>query len=453
MAPYDSDSSAGEDEEFTETNVLLGYASKDPGDETISRLGGRPEWLDEANPPSAAFARCKICKDLMVLLLQLDGELPERFPGHERRLYVFSCRRKSCRRREGSIRTLRSVRIAPGSTTATVATKTPKDKKEEKPKPKEEAPKPPSNLGETLFGAKTMGSPSGSANPFSTTASSSGSNNPFASPSNPFSSPSAPPKEINPEPEPQSESTSSPSETTATTEDAIKALPKTFAETLSLNNPQSQTPATPPEPWPAVSQQPTPYPISYLSEADYETLDPTPAPVPQNTRMDVDSDTPNGKGGGKEDKEVFESTMDTTFQKFADRLEQNPEQAIRYEFGGQPLLYSKTDAVGRMLHVVPAPGAGNGNGVTRTTGEAGGGMPRCANCGAKRTFEVQLTPHAIAELEAEELSLEGMDWGTIIVGVCERDCQARGVAEGQVGYVEEWAGVQWEELTSASGRR
>ncbi|KAJ8126234.1 hypothetical protein O1611_g7406 [Lasiodiplodia mahajangana] len=42
MAPYDSDSSGGEDEDFTETNVLLGYASKDPGDDSISRLGGRP---------------------------------------------------------------------------------------------------------------------------------------------------------------------------------------------------------------------------------------------------------------------------------------------------------------------------------------------------------------------------------------------------------------------------
>ncbi len=29
--------------------------------------------------PSAALARCKVCKDLMVLLLQLNGELPERF--------------------------------------------------------------------------------------------------------------------------------------------------------------------------------------------------------------------------------------------------------------------------------------------------------------------------------------------------------------------------------------
>ncbi|KAI0108759.1 programmed cell death protein 2 [Hypoxylon sp. NC0597] len=444
MAPYDSDSSAGEEDDFTETNVLLGYASKEPGDESISRLGGRPEWLDPSNPPSATLARCKICKNLMVLLLQLDGELPDRFPGHERRLYVFSCRRKSCRRREGSIRALRSVRIAPGSATTSATAKTTKDKKgEEKAQPKEETPKPPSNLGETLFGAKTIGSSSGSANPFSTTGASSSSSNPFASGGNPFSSPtSTAPQEPKPESNPEPTNDSS-------TEEKLKSLPRTFAETLSLNNDQPQAAPTPPEPWPAEAGQPAPYPISYLSEADYETLDPTPAPVPQNTRMDVDSDSAAAKGG-KEDREVFESSMDAAFQRFADRLAQNPEQAIRYEFGGQPLLYSKTDAVGRLL--APAASNSNGNGVKTTTGGAGG-MPRCTNCGAPRTFEVQLTPHAITELEADEMSLEGMDWGTIIVGVCERDCQARGVAEGQVGYLEEWAGVQWEELTSAGGKR
>ena len=40
MAPHDSDSSGDEQDEYTETNVLLGYASKEPED--ISRLGGRP---------------------------------------------------------------------------------------------------------------------------------------------------------------------------------------------------------------------------------------------------------------------------------------------------------------------------------------------------------------------------------------------------------------------------
>lgn len=45
MASYDSDSSGGEDNDFTETNVLLGYASKEASDDTISYLGGRPVSL------------------------------------------------------------------------------------------------------------------------------------------------------------------------------------------------------------------------------------------------------------------------------------------------------------------------------------------------------------------------------------------------------------------------
>lgn len=36
---YDSDSTEGE---YTETNVLLGYASRDADEDTISKLGGRP---------------------------------------------------------------------------------------------------------------------------------------------------------------------------------------------------------------------------------------------------------------------------------------------------------------------------------------------------------------------------------------------------------------------------
>lgn len=57
MAPYDSDSSGGEEEDFTETNVLLGYASPDANGEEISRLGGRPVCRDRilllvsAGPP------------------------------------------------------------------------------------------------------------------------------------------------------------------------------------------------------------------------------------------------------------------------------------------------------------------------------------------------------------------------------------------------------------------
>jgi pre-rRNA-processing protein TSR4 len=155
--------------------------------------------------------------------------------------------------------------------------------------------------------------------------------------------------------------------------------------------------------------------------------------------MELDSagEAGTSSGGGKEDKEVFESSMDAVFQKFADRVGQNPEQCIRYEFSGQPLLYSKGDAVGKMLHV---------GGEKEKVGMSKG-FPRCGNCGGGRVFEVQLTPQAIQELECEEDGLDGMDWGTVIVGVCERDCQERGVGVGEAGYLEEWAGVQWEELT------
>jgi pre-rRNA-processing protein TSR4 len=53
MAPYDSDSSGDEDKDYTETNVLLGYAAKETSDDTISHLGGRPVRFDgsEATVP------------------------------------------------------------------------------------------------------------------------------------------------------------------------------------------------------------------------------------------------------------------------------------------------------------------------------------------------------------------------------------------------------------------
>jgi pre-rRNA-processing protein TSR4 len=155
----------------------------------------------------------------------------------------------------------------------------------------------------------------------------------------------------------------------------------------------------------------------------------------------MDIDGAEGSSGADTDvKDAFESTMDKAFQRFADRLSQNPEQVLRYEFAGQPLLYSKTDAVGRLL-------AAHQDAAVKTTA-ANSGMPRCANCGADRVFELQLTPYAIVELEAEELGLEGMEWGTIILGVCSKDCVQRGQHEAEVGYVEEWLGVQWEELTA-----
>lgn len=280
-------------------------------------------------------------------------------------------------------------------------------------------------------------------NPFSSssTAKAAKPANPFASPSsgaaNPFAPKSTPPSA---EAKPAAEPTPSPATVAETT------LPATFAATLSLNNPQPPSaPAPAPEPWPSPDEQPAPFPVRWLSDAEYETLDPESTKLPANVivaPMEIDSGPGSGSAGGKEDKDVFESHMDAVFQAFADRVGQNSEQCIRYEFGGQPLLYSKTDGVGKMLYV----GGSGGDGGEKVK-VAKGMMPRCGNCGGGRVFEVQLTPQAIEEVEGEEGGMEGMDWGTVIVGVCERDCQERGTGVGEAGYVEEWVGVQWEELS------
>jgi pre-rRNA-processing protein TSR4 len=63
---------------------------------------------------------------------------------------------------------------------------------------------------------------------------------------------------------------------------------------------------------------------------------------------------------------------------------------------------------------------------------------------------MQITPFAILELESgdddDDVGLDGMDWGTILVGACVEDCAEQRKKADEVGYVEEWVGVQWEEL-------
>lgn len=354
----------------------------------------------------------------MVLLIQLNGALPD-FPGHERRLYVWSCKKKTCRRKEGSVRTVRGVQI----------TQPPKETKKENKSveaaQEQKAAKPSVNIGAALFGAKPSSSLS-SANPFSTNATSSASSNPFstssAAPNNPFAAAGLPTSEL----------------AAKAPQTPVSDLPKTFASALSLNNDEPKFgPPPPPEPWPQESDLPSPYPIYYL-DPDYEELDKVEEVSVPTEMMDLGDGGSSG-GNQQEDKDVYESTIDKTFQKFADRLAQNPEQVLRYEFKGQPLLYSKHDAVGKLLA-----GSSKDHSKVTTSNGSGNRMPRCANCGAGRVFEVQLTPYTIRELEKDEMSLDGMEWGTIIIGVCASDCQQKGVYEG-VGYVEEWTGVQWEE--------
>ena len=370
----------------------------------------------------------------MTLLLQLHGDLPEYFPGHERKLYVFSCRRKTCRRKEGSVRAIRSIRSHRSAPSAPASAPT-LEGHNVPPQQNSRDSKVYHNIGNNIFGSKSTAQNVPLRNPFSP---------PFDTSVNPFSTTSA----ANPFAGTAKDPSDLKTDVTNTPEILISNdLPTTFAQKARISSPSE--PAGSPalaEPWPAEAELPLAYP-TYFLDADYETLDIQTPPATLTPNMDIygTSGTSSAATTTKEDSEAFESTIDKTFQRFADRLAQNSLQVLRYDFRGSPLLYSKRDAVGTRLAPHQSSAQATDAKISVANRPGSSGMPPCANCGSARVFEFQLTPQAICELEVDETGLEGMEWGTVIVGVCNEDCEARGVEVGQVGYQEEWVGVQWEE--------
>lgn len=380
----------------------------------------------------------------MALLLQLNGDLPEVLPDHERRHYVFACRNKPCRRKPGTIRAVRGIKTSSSATKQRIPPKqVPLQSDTQKP------PQPSLNLGDTIFKSKSSIKPSSKPNPFSTSPQPSPNPNPFSSTKaadpipyghqkrNPHTLAAAAAIQSNhPPPEPQ---------------DPDSTLSQTFAQKAHISSPTPNPDPPPHEPWPSPSSLPKSYP-SYHLDADYETLDaPSPPPAGSISSSSLTQPAANDKDplpASNEDDDPASwltgpAKADTTFLRFAARLAQNPEQVLRYEFGGQPLLYSKVDEVGRAF-----PQSAQSS-LSSSLLASHNRIPGCRNCGGKRVFEFQLTPHAISVLEAEEEGMEGMEWGSVVVGVCERDCGGRGGGEGEGewgwGWVEEWVGVSWEE--------
>lgn len=398
----------------------------------------------------------------MPLLLQLNGDLPERFPTHERRLYIWACRAKSCRRRPGSVRAIRAVRVYEEVAKEIL--------EEPKPTPKEHDRR--QYLGSALFGGGTFGngqaaggafdaSNGARSNPFSST------NGPQTSMSNPFASAPGPVSTL--AAKPLQKPPTDPSD-----------LPATFAQkaritdttTDSLPHPASQVPpseSVEQEAWPTdPAEQARPYPRYYL-DAELEYLCPTSTTQDQAAKsthavfMNVDepsdSTSKGAKTGSGKEKELPDDAIDKTFQHFADTLYQNPEQVLRYHFGGTPFLYRRGDDVSK-LFVAPHEHAQSQIPRITTVKENGAsasapGPPRCPHCAGPRTFECQLTPGMISALEEEEdiatLLSEGMEWGTIILAVCEADCVEREVGLMVTQWREEWVGVQWEEVVERGG--
>ncbi|KAG5518339.1 hypothetical protein PMAC_003136 [Pneumocystis sp. 'macacae'] len=130
-------------------------------------------------------------------------------------------------------------------------------------------------------------------------------------------------------------------------------------------------------------------------------------------------------------EETYEkSTLEKGFNIFTKKIISNPQQCVRYQYNrkGQPLYYSFSDSLAKKIK------------FSKSMNPLG----KCRLCNSQNVFELQVMPNTINILE-KDTSLGDMLWGTIIIGTCGNDCIPDLNNKG-IGYAEEWAGVQWEDM-------
>lgn len=102
-----------------------------------------------------------------------------------------------------------------------------------------------------------------------------------------------------------------------------------------------------------------------------------------------------------EDLEKFIARKeDEAFSNFRRVIKTQPEQIIRYNIADQPLWVSSENRPSEKE------------------------IPNC-DCGAARHFEFQIMPQLINYLEIEEKGDEGLDWGTLLVYSCSKNCNMK----------------------------
>lgn len=147
-------------------------------------------------------------------------------------------------------------------------------------------------------------------------------------------------------------------------------------------------------------------------------------------------------GGETYEKQHLPRGVDKQFKKFTERVECAPTQCVRYGFGGQPLFYGSLQAQQQQL-------------MTSS----------CPYCHGPRVFEFQLMPNVLSILPTTEYATQeevtvkgkaknidtktvldswnvGMEFGTILVFVCQKDCHPGELED--VRYIEEAIVVQYE---------
>ncbi|GAA5795112.1 programmed cell death protein 2 [Helicostylum pulchrum] len=418
-----------------EAPVLLGIPDGEielDNDAYITKLGGLPVWLDPKTPPSSKVCQCRVCGDSMYLIFQSYVPLPDS-PYH-RVLYVWGCNKRSCMRKEGSFSVVRSQVVDQTYLKAQRQKEEEKRKKEEKKKAAVAAANNQKfQLGD-LWGnsAGSFGNANNTGGGFGmkpTTTTGFG------------MKPATTGFGMKP-----ATTTGFGMKPTAASIVGKKKEDNTLIDKMQqlniVSDPIIDTTQLPqfPGQYLYIDEERTDnYDNMGIDMSRYkEYLD-----MEKELLMEVDEGGETWQGETYE-KQHLPRGVDKQFKKFTERVECSPSQCVRYGFSGQPLFYSSLSQQQQQLIA-----------------------SHCKHCNGPRVFEFQLMPnilsilptteYATREQNVENLSGKaknidtkavldswnvGMEFGTILVFVCQKDCHPGNLED--VAYVEEAIVVQYE---------
>ncbi|KAF9185642.1 hypothetical protein BGZ51_002527 [Haplosporangium sp. Z 767] len=456
--------------------ILLGMPDSpmethDDTDPYVTKIGGVPLWLEENLPAPGKYGVCQACGKNMYLLLQAYVPL-EKSP-YDRVVYVWACNQRLCMRKPGSFRVVRALKL-----NQEYAQKLEKKVKPAAPasvaKPAIGVPAANSfpapgafDMGNALFGGAGSG--------FS---------NPFALPSN-TTNPFAPPPGFGvgyPAPAPTSSTTLETITTKSFASAASSSIPEKERPCDESGSEEDDGPVNKSTPWPENLPAFSPHYL-YITEEILDDSDATDEIAQRYSHLLAANNNSNGDddedasqdGGASWSGEAYEKAslpkgVDKAFKKFTERVQAWPDQCVRYDFPGSPLLFSFSDPTARLL--LPPNTAQH----SKHTVPSAHRIPKCPACKGPREFEFQLMPNLLSLLDVtskrylsmeEQKSLKdrkgaqvfdiGMEWGTILVYSCAEDCFGKsltsrrenddesGNADNRVKYFEEVALVQFED--------
>ncbi|KAF8299305.1 hypothetical protein DL93DRAFT_2067875 [Clavulina sp. PMI_390] len=463
MPHYDDYSDSDDsDVEETQTTVLLGLpdgpisTAGDLSKPRISRIGGTPVYPIGVPTPSLSVSTCDTCQNPMELLVQLWCPLES--SAFDRTLHVWGCSRPGCQRKQGSVKSMRALRY-----NAKYAAKLEARRQIQAAK-KAAVPKAKSTV-----------------NPFSTSAASSGPQlfgGGFGDDETPnddawgaqaegdAESSGDPSSASEGEDEGEDEEEESAPAPPTSTSDEVSALAASLEETTISSKPSAPS-----------------HPPLYLDTVfEYIT------PVVTNdaaSKFAKKTASQSQDGGdnpwGVEGYEKMQG-IDEVFERFVARVENEPQQCLRYDLRGTPLPFATESTYKHLFPLESSVPAAPGTRVAVTGGkesisaaqpnssnDAGRRVydprtiPVCDACGSNRVFECQLMPNLInvirqarragaadsnkknknkqtdeerrAEvariLKGEVDPADGgesggllgdMEWGTAMVFSCEKDC-------------------------------